>query len=104
MVDDEGLLDLLNVCQRSTYKNVNVSPDLAPEPVNDVRSLLKDFQDVFTEQPGCTPLVEHKLDVTASQSIRVKPNPMPYAKRKEVDEEIQNNAGSRSHRTILFQL
>ena len=88
-VDDKGLLDLLNVCQRETYKNVNVSPDLTPEQVNDVRSRLEDFQDIFTEQPGCTPLVELKIDVTAKQPIRVKPYPMPYAKRKEVDEEVQ---------------
>ena len=56
-VDDKGLLDLLNVRQRESYKNVIVSADLTPEQVNDVRSPLEDFQDIFTEQPGFTLLV-----------------------------------------------
>ena len=41
------------------------------------------------KQSGCTPLAEHKIDVIAKQAIRVKPYPMPHAKQKEVDEEVQ---------------
>ena len=52
-------------------------------------SLLVEFEDIFTDQPGCTILAEHKINVTAKQPIRVKPYPMPFAKRKEVDKEIQ---------------
>ena len=68
---------------------VNVDPDPTPEQVNDVWRLLEEFQDIFTKQPGCTSLAEHKIDVTAKQPICVKPYPMLYAKQKEVDEEVK---------------
>ena len=70
VVDYKRLLYLSNVCQQDTYKHVNVSPDLTPEQVNEMLILLEEFQDIFTEKPGCTPLVEHKIDVTQSnQSV-----------------------------------
>ncbi len=89
VVDDENLLDLLYKTQEETYLDVNVNPDLTPQQTQDVKDLLKEFQDIFTEKPGCTTLVKHKIDVTTKQPIRVKPYPMPYAKRKDVDDEVQ---------------
>ena len=50
VVDDKRLLDLLNVRQRETYNNVNVSPDLSPGQIKDVWCLLEEFQDIFNEQ------------------------------------------------------
>jgi hypothetical protein len=52
-------------------------------------SLLEEYQDIFTEAPGTTHLEEHKIELTTTDPIRVRPYPVPYAKRKDVQEEIQ---------------
>ena len=35
-------------------------------------------------------MIEHKIDLTDDRPIRCKPYPLPYAKRGEIREEIQN--------------
>ena len=40
--------------------------------------LLEDYQDIFTEKPGSTTLVEHKIETTTQDPIRVKPYPISY--------------------------
>ena len=61
VVDDEGRLDLLNGRQQETYQNVNIDPDLTPEQTNDVWSILEEFKNIFTEQPGCIPITALKI-------------------------------------------
>ena len=89
VVDDESLLSLLNTEQEETCRDVNVCSNLTKEQTGEVWQLLKEFQDIFTDVPGRTDLVEHKVELTTSIPIHVKPYPMPYAKRKDVNKEIE---------------
>ena len=89
VVDDESLLNLPNTEQKETYRDVNVCPELTEEQKREVWDLLEEFQDIFSDIPGRTKLAEHKVELTTSKPIHVKPYPMPYAKRKEVSEEIE---------------
>ena len=88
VVDDEKLLELPNTEQKETFRDVNVCSELTDEQQREVWQLLEEFQDIFTDVPGRTNLVEHKIELTTTTPINVKPYAMPYAKRKDVSEEI----------------
>ena len=64
---------------------MQISESLTAEQQADVTRLLEEFQCIFTDMPGTTLLAEHKIELTTKSPIRVRPYPIPYAKRQEVD-------------------
>ena len=72
-----------------TYKNVQIFEILTAERQVDVLRLLEEFQCTFTDMPGTTHLAKHKIELTTKNPIRVHPYPIPYAKRQEVEKEVQ---------------
>ena len=57
-----------------------------------LRELLCNFGDVFSKSPtdiGRTKLVKHKIDTGNSKPIRQSPRRIPFAKREEVKNEIE---------------
>ena len=88
-VDDEELLVLADVKGLESYKDVQICEQLTPEQKEQVENLLKEYSDIFTERPGCTNLTEHKMELTSADPVRVKQYPIPYAKRCDVDTEVQ---------------
>ena len=89
IVDDESLLNLVCLKGEETYKDVQISESLTTEQQADVTRLLEEFQCIFTDMPGTTHLAEHKIELTTKSPIRVRPYPIPYAKRQEVEKEVQ---------------
>ena len=67
-----------------------VGAKLNDEQQNEVMEVLKRYEEIFTEIPGKASVTEHKIDLTDDCPIRYKPYPLPYAKRGEIREEIQN--------------
>jgi hypothetical protein len=74
---------------KKTYQDVQISSDLTMDQKHQVRSLLEEYQDIFTEAPGTTHLEEHKIELTTTDPIRVRPYLDPYANWKDVHKEIQ---------------
>ncbi len=48
-----------------------------------------EFAQVFQNQPGCTPLVQHKIETGAVHPVRLLPYRLPQAYRAEVEQELQ---------------
>ncbi|XP_053400680.1 uncharacterized protein LOC128557380 [Mercenaria mercenaria] len=90
VVDNENLLDLVRIGGSETYENVQINPHLSESQITDIKPLIKQYQDIFTESPGTTNLVEHKVELTTTEPVRVKQYPIPYAKRNEVNQEVQH--------------
>ena len=86
--NEEALLSFPETDQKETIEDVHINPRLDSTQQAEVRTLLCDFQDVFSDVPGETNLGEHRIELTTKEPIRVKPYPMPYAKRQPVQEEI----------------
>jgi hypothetical protein len=79
------------VCQqKESHSDVNINPELEPGKQNEIRELLHEFRDVFSDVPKMTNLGEHNILVTSSEPIRSKPYPVPYAMREAVDKEIDS--------------
>ena len=47
------------------------------------------FPIFFSENPGNTNLVEHKIDLISEEPVRVKPYPVPYSIRNKIKKEVQ---------------
>ena len=90
VIDDEGLLDfgLHKLGGKETWRDVKINPELSDEQKQQVLEILEEYQDVFTENPGLTNLIEHTIELTDDKPIRVKQYPMPYAERENVEDEI----------------
>ncbi len=74
--------------QTETYEQVNVNPMLSTNQEVEVKNLLTEFQDVFSDVPKVTNLGEHHIELTSSEPIRSKAYPLPFAMREAVDKEI----------------
>ena len=73
---------------KETYKDVQIYPGLGDEEKRQVEALLVEFSDIFTDVPGLTDLVQHKIVLTDDEPVRKKPYPIPYALREAVRSEV----------------
>ena len=57
-------------------------------------NLLKDFTrkypDVFTDMPGETDVIQHRVKLTDDTPVRCKLYPLPYAMREELRNEVDS--------------
>jgi len=75
--------------QHETYKEVQINPELSTEQQEQVKELIAQFSDIFTDVPKVTNLGEHAIKLTSLEPIRSRPYPLPYALREIVDKEIE---------------
>ena len=57
--------------------------------MDDLRKLVKEYEDIFTEKPGLTHLECHTIELSDRQSVRERPYPLPFATLEAVEEEVQ---------------
>jgi hypothetical protein len=89
--DNEQLADMFNTqVGKETYKDVLISPDLSNEQREQLKRFLAEYQDVLTDIPGMTNLVEHSIELTLSEPVRSKPYPLPHTMREVVRDEIDS--------------
>lgn len=74
---------------KESVKDVRVSEDLSSVQDQEIRDLLHEFEDVMTDKPGRTNLIEHDIKLTTTEPFRVKGYPIPFHSQKVVDDEIQ---------------
>lgn len=86
---NEKLLHLLPVKATESYKNVKVNESLSLDQNESVIALLHEFQDVLTDVPGRTDVIQHEVQLTTNEPIRNRPYQIPYAIREAVRDEIQ---------------
>lgn len=73
-----------------TFKDVKIADDLSGKESEELKSLFKDFQDVLTDVPGSAKGVQpHTIHLTSEEPVRVKPYPLPFAKKCVVEKEIK---------------
>ena len=74
---------------RECYKDVKISAALSAEQKKEAEDLLHEYRDVFSDVPGETNLLEHSIETTSNDPVRVKPYPIPYNVRQSLSENIQ---------------
>ncbi|KAL5020859.1 hypothetical protein ScPMuIL_000014, partial [Solemya velum] len=86
-ISDNMIIPLLQ--QTETIDDVKVSDELTADQQKQVRSILEKYEDVFTDIPGRTHLIEHDIQLTSTEPIRRNPYAIPYALQEEVTKELR---------------
>ena len=86
---------------KESWKDVKYGDDLTGDRKAELLSLVEKFSDVFTDQPGCTNLIEHEIKVTSNDPVRSSPYVVPFAVRdslkKDIEEMLQMGVIRRSN-------
>jgi len=69
---------------------LSVSSDLDKDKTSDVKILLKEFSDVFSELPGCTETMEHDIILASSDKLRAKVYPVPIHLQPHFEKEVDD--------------
>jgi len=72
---------------RRTVDDVIVNPQLSAEQKNQVKDLLVEYNEIFSDVPKVTHLIEHKVELTESEPVKRKPYPIPYKMQEVIDKE-----------------
>lgn len=88
---DEGLprMELPNLHQQEGVRDVQVNPALTHDQQVDVQRILLKYQDILTDVPGKTSLIEHDIKLVQEEIVKSKGYPIPHALRPKVKEELE---------------
>ena len=89
-VNDAALLTSYNLKQKETFEDVVVNEELDEEKKTEVKQLLKEYKQIFSDVPTKTNLIEHKVELTDSNPIKHKSYPIPYKMQEIIDKEIED--------------
>jgi len=67
-----------------TVADVPVNDKLSPEQQQQLRSLLQEYEDIFSDRLGTTSLTEHRIQLLDDNPVRCKAHPVPHAVINEV--------------------
>ena len=76
--------------QTEDVTDVKICSDLTDSQTEDAKLALKEFSAIFSDVPGRTECIEHKMDLTSEVPIKLKPYPLSFASEQVVKEEVDN--------------
>ena len=56
----------------------------------EMMSTLSRHDEVFSDIPGKTNMIKHKIEITENNPIRSRPYPLPYAMRENLKKEMKD--------------
>jgi hypothetical protein len=75
--------------QTETVLDIHFADGLDTNKLEAVKTLCESYNDVLTDVPGTTNLVKHKIELTSSDPIRLKPFPIPFNMENVIKEEVR---------------
>ena len=81
-------IDTSELQQTEGTGDVNLFGGLEAAQQEQLREVLKEFSDFFTDVPGQTHLIEHDIQLTSTDPIRKRPYPVPQSMRETMREEV----------------
>ena len=85
---DGELPDLYLKNEQST--EAIIGKQLNEEERKVVKNVINNYSDIFSNLPGTTQLIQHKVILTSQDPIRSKPYPTPYSIRESLKSDIQD--------------
>ena len=94
-VSDEEIMVHYNVKQKESYLNIKYADNISQAKLKEIKGLVYEFKDIFSDVPTITNLDEHKIDLTCDRPIRCKPYPVPLHLEDALNKELDSmlNAG-----------
>lgn len=83
---DEGneVITLPNSVQEAV-NNVKVNGKLNANQGKDVANILVEYDIAFTDVPGRTNVIEHKINLNSDKPVNTRQYPSPYAVQRKID-------------------
>lgn len=89
--DSEMTTDITPVLKsKENVDDVTISPELTTVEKQQLKELLSEYEDIFSDVPKVTNIIEHRVVTKTDEPIYQRPYPLPYALRDKVREEIDN--------------
>ena len=82
-------LELPALTRTKSAQDVIINKELTGHQINEVTRILEAYDDILTDIPGRTNVVEHKISVIDNKVINTKQYPIPLHARDAVKEEVQ---------------
>ena len=88
-IDEDSLLELGTYKQKEDVSDVKLGTELGDSQSRQLQALMENYADVFSDVPGRTSKIEHRINLIDEEPVRLKPYPLLYALRQELKEEIK---------------
>ena len=88
-IDEDSLLELGTCKQKEDVGDVKLGTELGDSQSRQLQALMENYADVFSDVPGKTSKIEHRINLIDEEPVRLKPYPLPYALRQELKDEIK---------------
>ena len=62
-IKDAETLPRYNFIEKETVKDVVINPELSAAQQSEIRELLGEYSEIFSDVPRVTPLIEHKVEL-----------------------------------------
>ena len=69
--------------------DVKIANELVGNPAWELRELLREYKEIFSDVPGLTKLEEHAITLNTTTAIRRKSYPVPFAKATDIETEVK---------------
>jgi hypothetical protein len=76
--------------QTETFRDCKLGEKLSETQRKELLTLLEEFQDIFSDVPGKTDLIEVDIKLERDEDIKLRPYPVPLALREELGAEIDS--------------
>ena len=80
-VHDGKMMELANCHQKETVQDVKLGVELTKTQQEEMMNTLSRHEEVFSDIPGKTNMIKHKIELTENNLVRSRPCPWPYAMR-----------------------
>ena len=87
-IDDSELLDFGACKVDESWDDVIIGENLIKEQKGQVRDILAEFQQVFTDLSGETDVIQHRISLTTTLPIKIKPYAVPFSIRESLSGDI----------------
>ena len=81
-------LHTVPISEGETFRDIHYDPSLSQGQRHDLEAVFSKFQDILTDRPGHTSLVQHHIKLTTPDPIQVKQYPVPFSTLDLVKKEI----------------
>ena len=89
-IDEDPLLEFPTYKQKKDVSDVKLGTALDDSQSRQLQALIKDYANGFLYVPGRFSKIEHRINLVNEEPVRLKPYPLPYALRQELENEIKD--------------
>ena len=82
--------DLEGYHQKEGVRDVKLGEDLSEDQRRMLKDLIRRYPDLFTDMPGETDVIQHRVKLTDDTPIHCKPYSLPYAMRDKLRNEVDS--------------